>query len=337
MCSAAPCALYRVPPERSLEIMAAVSKATPLISVVLCTRNRADLLDKAIASVVAQDFPSEAYEVLIVDNGSSDHTRQIADRYAEQPNIRYILEEEVGLCVARNTGWQAASASYVALFDDDAIARPGWLAAIARTFQRSQGDVGVIGGRIDPIWVAPRPDWLADEIAGALTIVDWGSNEKEICDPRREYLVGANMAAPKAVIAEVGGFHPWLDRVGNNLLSNGDIHLEIKIMRRGYRCLYVPDMAIEHLAPPERLTQAWFTKRFYWQGISDAVMEIIDGSLSPRRRVGLAARKLARLGSARAKLRALPLPTRNAAMFHAKCLALIDLGYAAGMLGASRH
>jgi glycosyltransferase involved in cell wall biosynthesis len=317
--------------------MTAVSKPTPLISVVLCTRNRADLLDKAIASVVAQDFPSECYEIVIVDNGSSDHTRQIADRYAERPNIRYILEEQVGLCVARNTGWQAASASYVALFDDDAIARPGWLAAIARTFQRSRSDVGIIGGRVDPIWLAPRPDWLADEIAGALTIVDWGSSEKEICDPRREFLAGANMAAPKAVIAEVGGFHPWLDRVGNNLLSNGDVHLEIKVMRCGYRCLYVPDMAIEHLASPERLTQAWFTKRFYWQGISDAVMEIIDGSPSPRRRIRLAARRLAHLGLTSAKLRALPFPTRDAVTFNAKCLALTDLGYAAGMLGASRR
>jgi glycosyltransferase involved in cell wall biosynthesis len=312
--------------------MTAVSSSTPLISVVLCTRNRADLFDKAITSVVAQDFPREHYEIVIVDNGSSDHTRQVAARYAEQPNVRYILEERVGLCVARNTGWQVASASYVALFDDDAIAKPGWLAAIARTFQRSRSDVGIIGGRVDPIWLAPRPDWLADEIAGALTIVDWGSNEKEISDPRSEWLVGANMAAPKAVIAEVGGFHPWLDRVGNNLLSNGDVHLEIKIMRRGYRCLYVPDMAIEHFAPPERLTQAWFTKRFYWQGISDAVMEIIDGSPSPRRRIRLAARRLARL----AKLRALVPPTKPA-MFRAKCLALSDLGYAAGMLGASRR
>jgi glycosyltransferase involved in cell wall biosynthesis len=311
------------------------ASAAPLISVILCTRNRADLFDKAMASVLAQDFPRSAYEIVVVDNGSSDHTRDVAQRYTADANVHYVLEERVGLSVARNTGWRAASAPYVSLFDDDAIARPGWLAAIANTFERSPGDIGVIGGRVDPIWLARRPNWLADEIAGALTIVDWGPDEKEISDLRREWLVGANMAAPKAVIAEVGGFHPWLDRTGNNLLSGGDVHLEMEIVRRGYRCLYVPTMAIEHLAPPSRLTQAWFTKRFYWQGMSDAVMEIIGSAPSRKRRLKLAARRLAHLGLSPEKLCALSLPTMEPTRFRAKCLALIDVGYAAGILGAA--
>jgi len=311
------------------------SGASPLISVLLCTRNRADLFDKAMASVVAQDFPKSAYEIVVVDNGSSDHTREVAQRYAAAANVCYVLERRVGLCVARNTGWRAAAAPYVALFDDDAIAKAGWLAAIADTFERSPEDVGVIGGRVDPIWLAPRPNWLADEIAGALTIVDWGPDEKEISDLRREWLVGANMAVPRAVMAEAGGFHPWLDRVGNNLLSSGDVHLQMEIVRRGYRCLYVPNMAIGHLAPPSRLTQAWFTKRFYWQGMSDAVMDIIGSAPSRKRRLKLAAHRLIRLGLSFEKLRALSLPTREAGRFRAKCLALIDVGYAAGILGAA--
>jgi glycosyltransferase involved in cell wall biosynthesis len=309
--------------------------SSPFISVVLCTRNRADLLDTAMASVVAQDYPKSEYEIVVVDNASTDHTAQIVARYASQANVRYVLEKRIGLCIARNTGWQAAAAGYVALFDDDAIAQSGWLAAIAHAFQRSSGDVGVIGGRVDPIWLAPRPAWLDDQIAGALTIVDWGSEEKPILDLRREWLVGANMAAPRSVLAEVGGFHPWLDRVGANLLSSGDVHLQMEIVRRGYRCLYVPAMAIQHLAPPARLTQAWFTKRFYWQGISDAVMDIIDDPPSLNRRLRLAARRLARLARSPDRLRALSQPTREAARFRAKCLALIDVGYAAGILGAA--
>jgi len=314
---------------------APVTDSRPAISVILCTRNRADLFDKAMASVVAQDFPRAAYEIVVVDNGSTDHTAEVAARYAAQANVRYVLEPRIGLCVARNTGWRAAEAPIVALFDDDAIAQPGWLAAIADAFARSNGEVGVIGGRVDPVWLAPRPDWLTDDIAGALTIVDWGPDEKPILDLRREWLVGANMAAPKAVIAEVGGFHPWLDRVGSNLLSSGDVHLQMEIVRRGYRCLYVPAMAISHLAPPSRLTQAWFIKRFYWQGVSDAVMDIIDTAPPRRRRLALAARRLARLARSPARLKALSMPTRQGSAFRAKCLALIDLGYAWGILGAS--
>jgi len=310
------------------------AKPDPLISVVLCTRDRADLFDKAMASVVAQTFPKEAYEIIVVDNGSSDHTAEVAHRYESEANVRYVLEERVGLCIARNTGWQAAAAPYVALFDDDAIARPGWLAAIADAFTGS-GRVGVIGGRVDPVWLAPRPAWLADEIAGALTIIDWGPETKLIPDLRREWLVGANMAAPKAVIAEVGGFHPWLDRVGTNLLSSGDVHLQLEIVRRGYDCLYVPAMAIDHLAPPSRLSQAWFTKRFYWQGMSDAVMQIIDDRPSRRRRLKLAANRIGRLTRTRGRMKALAMRTEDPVAFRLKCWAMIDLGYAAGILGAA--
>jgi hypothetical protein len=88
---------------------------------------------------------------------------------------------------------------------------PGWLAVIRDGFGTT---IGAIGGRVHPIWKAPAP-WLADAIAGALTIIDWGPSRKFIDDIRREWLVGANMAVPKALLAEVGGFHPWLNRVGN--------------------------------------------------------------------------------------------------------------------------
>ena len=109
----------------------------------------------------------------------------------------------------------------------------------------------------------------------------------------------------------------------------------MEAVRRGYRCRYVPAMAIDHLATPARLTQAWFTKRFYWQGMSDAVMQIIDDSPSRRRRLKLAAERLARLARSPARLQALPLPTTDGARFRAKCWALIDLGYVAGILGAA--
>src|SRR5262249_24766290 len=123
--------------------------------------------------------------------------------------VRYLREERIGLCIARNNGWQAASGRYIAFFDDDAIALPGWLAAIRDGFASASGSTGVIGGRVDPIWEQRRPAWLADEIAGSLTIVDWGEPQRVIPDIRREWLVGANMAVPRALLAEIGGFHHW--------------------------------------------------------------------------------------------------------------------------------
>ena len=206
------------------------------------------------------------FEVVVVDNASSDATPGVAQSFQDRIALRYVREERIGLCVARNTGWRAASGRYVVFFDDDAIARPGWLRAIKATFERAGPSAGVIGGRVDPIWEASRPSWLADEIAGSLTIVHWGDDEKVIRDIRLEWLVGANMALPKHLLADIGGFHPWLDRVGNNLLSSGDVFLQKEVMRRGYECLYVPAIAVEHLVPASRLTQKMVLETIFLAG-----------------------------------------------------------------------
>lgn len=308
-----------------------------LLSVIICTRNRSELLKKAIQSVADQDFPRDLFEVVVVDNASSDDTAETARAFQDRVVLRYVREERVGLCVARNTGWRSALGRYVVFFDDDAIARPGWLSAIRTTFERAGPSVGVIGGRVDPIWQTPRPRWLADEIAGSLTIVSWGDDEKIIQDIRREWLVGANMALPRELLVEVGGFHPWLDRVGNNLLSSGDVFLQKEVMRRGYSCLYVPAIAIEHLVPASRVSQRWFLKRFFWQGVSDAVIQLIERVPTPRQRLFLAAKRMKRVLRAPANLASFAVRTDRPEAFKTKCLALIDIGYVLGLLGAAKH
>ena len=307
----------------------------PLISVIICTRNRALLLRKAISSVVSQDFPKTDYDVVIVDNGSTDQTPEIVQEFHDRARIRYVYEERIGLCIARNAGWRAAEGRYVAFLDDDAIACPGWLDAIRVAFE--DAILGVVGGRVTPIWERKPPSWLANEIAGSLTIIDWGPVDKNIKDIRREWLVGANMALPKAILIEIGGFHPWLDRVGTNLLSSGDVFLQKEIIRRGFCCRYVPSIAVEHLVPASRLDQRWFLRRFFWQGVSDAVMYLIENSPSPRKRLCLAAYRSMTLTRSWRRLTALPLRTEQPEAFKDKCFVLIDLGFILGMLGFARH
>jgi glycosyltransferase involved in cell wall biosynthesis len=308
-----------------------------MMSVIICTRNRAELLRQALTSVVKQEFPRTDYEIVVVDNGSTDGTPEVAAEFRDHADVRYLREKRVGLCIARNTGWRAASGHYVVFFDDDAIASPGWLMAIRDGFDAASPTVGVIGGCVRPIWEQPRPAWLADTIAGALTIVDWGPSMKFIDDIRREWLVGANMAVPKALLAEVDGFHPWLDRVGNNLLSSGDVFLQKELMRRGYRCLYLPTMEIEHLVPTSRLNQSWFLRRFYWQGVSDAVIHLIERAPSPAQRVRLALVRGAKVLRSRRRIASLLFRANCPDAFAAKCLALIEVGFISGLLGAARR
>jgi len=310
--------------------------AAPIVSVVVCTHNRAARLPHALRSVVEQEARPSLFEVIVVDNGSTDETAEVVRGFAGAGNVRYVFEPALGLCHARNTGWRAARGRYVAYLDDDAVACPGWLAAIVDAFARTP-DAGVVGGRVEPIWEGRRPEWLADEIVVSLTVVDWSPTPKRIPDLTVEWLVGANMAVPRELLAEVGGFHPALDRVGTHMLSSGDVFLQKQIMQRGRALVYEPAMAARHLVPAARLEQRWFRRRYYWQGISDAVMWLIERSPSASRRVGWAAARAWRLLRAPREILSLVRPTDDPMEFTRCCFTWIAVGQIAGLLGAARR
>jgi len=319
------------------------SDGAPLVSVVICTRNRAAFLQKALASVVQQDFPKADYEIIVVDNASTDQTVKIVAEFRDRARVQYLREEQIGLTVARNTGWRAASGRFVAYLDDDAVALPGWLNSIASGFQAGPPSIAVIGGRIDPIWEKPSPPWLADEVALTLTIVNWGPNDKFV-DPDREWLAGANFAASKAVLTELGGFHPWLGRVGDNLLSGEEILLQRQVIRRGHLCLYRPTMAVEHWIPASRLQPQWFFRRYYWQGVSEAIMHLIERSPTSTERARLALISCRNISAPTDGARSLlsdddprQFSPRLRDEFTARCVSLSSVGYVAGLLGAAGH
>jgi len=309
------------------------TEGMPLISVVICTHNRANYLLKAMQSVLDQSMPANRYEVIVVDNGSTDETRELVERFEDLGNVHYIFEGKLGLCHARNTGWRNARGRYIAYLDDDAIASPEWLMAIEEAFTMAP-DAGVVGGRVVPIWEGDRPAWLSDDIALSLTIVNWHSAPRLIPDVQVEWLVGANMAVPASVLAETDGFHPWLDRVGRHMLSSGDVFLQKEIIRRGYSCLYHPGIAVSHLVPRSRLNKRWFIRRYYSQGLSDAIIQIIEEAPSRKRRLLLAIAKTLDLLYSPKKVMNLLLPKRDPRLFAEQCFTLITLGHIMGLLGA---
>lgn len=311
--------------------------AEPRVSVVICTHNRADWLRGAIDSVLGQGVPDAEYELLVVDNRSTDGTRALCESYAGHPSFRFVYEPELGLCHARNRGWREARGEHVAYLDDDAVAEPGWLTAIGQAFA-SEPRAGVVGGKVEPIWEVPQPHWLSDHLAWGLTIVDWPGGPKVIPDVRVEWLVGANMAMPRRVLEDVGGFEPRLDRVGSNMLSGGDVFLQRRIIERGYLCVYEPAMAVRHLVPKARLERDWFARRYYWQGVSDAVMELITDNPSGLGRLwrGMA-RAWRLLGDRRLVRDLLDRENDDPSRFEQHCWALIALGHTVGLLGAARR
>ena len=241
------------------------------ISAVICTFNRASYLRKALQSLVDQTLNSDLYEILVVDNHSTDNTKQVVtEEFAHVSNLHYLYEPIQGLSQARNTGWQNAKGEYVAYLDDDAIASPHWLEKILEVFETVTPQPGVVGGKIEPIWEAHRPSWLSDRVALGLTILDW--SETPIFLEDRRWLAGANVAYPKHLL-EANGFNVSLGRKGSNLLSCEESFLHNHLKSNGYQIYYHPDVAIRHHIPASRLVKSWHLKRQYWNGVSRSIVD----------------------------------------------------------------
>ncbi|MGH7502654.1 MAG: glycosyltransferase family 2 protein [Longimicrobiales bacterium] len=307
---------------------------TARASVVICTHNRADLLGGAIRSVLDQDVDPGVFDILVVDNASTDATHGVAASFGDR--IRYVHETWLGLAAARNTGWEMAAGEIVVFLDDDAVAGPGWLRAILDVFAEVQPRPGCAGGPVHPIWGAPRPAWLADELLTSLTILDWSDRAHAITDLRQEWLAGANLAVRRDILAALGGFAFGLDRSGARLLSSGDVYLQKQIVNAGLDVWYDPRIAVQHHVPVARLGMAWFKERYFAQGLSDAIMQMRDEDLrgKPVQRARAAIREAARFLSTPRDLAALVRVGDGPAAFRRHCFARIRLGHVAGLLGA---
>ena len=130
---------------------------TVRISAIVCTYNRSTYLRKALGSLVDQSLSKDQYEVIVIDNGSQDDTRQVIDEFSWMPNLKYVYEPNLGLSQARNTGWRNAHGGYVAYLDDDAIACPRWLEKILEVFENVKPRPGCVGGKIEPRWELGHP------------------------------------------------------------------------------------------------------------------------------------------------------------------------------------
>lgn len=256
------------------------------VSAVICTLNRADYLRKALQSLVDQTLNVNHYEILVIDNCSTDGTKQIVtEEFSHVPNLRYCYEAKLGLSQARNTGWKQAQGEYIAYLDDDAVASAQWLEKILESFTAVTPQPGVVGGKVEPIWEAERPAWLSDKFLAYLSLIDLSDHPRFLNS--NEILVGANIAFPKLLLENLGGFAAKLGRTGNSLLSCEEVALIEQIAERGLQRFYHPDASVGHHVHASRISANWFRKRFFWQGVSDAIVQIELKSLTRLGRIRL--------------------------------------------------
>ncbi|MGB3201549.1 MAG: glycosyltransferase family 2 protein [Nodosilinea sp.] len=253
----------------------------PVISAIICTHNRADYLGTAIASLLNQTY--SAYEVIVVDNASTDSTKAVVDAYLPHPQLTYGYEPTLGLSMARNRGAAIAHGHILAYLDDDAEASPHWLTALAEAFE-AYPNAAIAGGSVNLIWplgtIPPR--WLSPTLSESLGAYNLGTAICPITDPGQTPR-GLNYAVRKQFLDSVGGFNLQLGRVGKNLLSNEELHLTQQAIEAGYRVLFVPQAQVAHSIAPERLRRGWFLRRSWWQGISECYREHLTHTLTGQR------------------------------------------------------
>jgi GT2 family glycosyltransferase len=264
--------------ETPIYIGSGYAMAQPLISAIICTHNRADYLGLAIDSLLQQTYSN--FEVIVVDNASTDSTTSIVAARCPDPRLHYVLETTLGLSVARNRGATAARGAILAYLDDDAIASRWWLATLAQGFQDYPQAV-IAGGRVTLLWPteSQAPDWLSLELAASLGAYDLGPMPKIIQQPGQTPR-GLNYAITKSFLETVGGFDTQLGRVGTNLLSNEELYMTQQALHAGADVLYLPEAVVAHHVAPERLTPVWFLQRSWWQGISECQREQVSQSFT---------------------------------------------------------
>ena len=222
----------------------------PRCSVVIATRNRSGSLTRTLERLLSQDLEAP-YEVIVVDNGSTDDTAARVKEWAgSNPAIRYALEPQRGPAAARNTGVGLARADIVAFTDDDIRPTPDWLRTIAAAFERWP-DVECLGGRILPDWPGPVPSWLTrDHWTGALALQDYGDTPRDIGLEHPLSLASANLAFRLTTLQTLGGFRA-------DYLYAEDTELLLRLWRAGRRCLYLPDLVVIAEVQPERMRKAY--------------------------------------------------------------------------------
>jgi O-antigen biosynthesis protein len=174
----------------------------PQISVVVCSHNGARTIWECCQGLQNLMYPN--FEVIVVDDGSTDDTGAIASQFG----FRVIRTENHGLSNARNTGLEAAAGEIIAYLDDDAYPDPHWLAYLALTFLRTN-HAGVGGPNIPPSGDGRIADCVANAPGGPMAVL--------LADREAEHIPGCNMAFRKAQLEAVGGFDPQFRTAGDDV------------------------------------------------------------------------------------------------------------------------
>jgi glucosyl-dolichyl phosphate glucuronosyltransferase len=228
-------------------------------SIIVCTYNRAESLRDTLSALRSQQTPADRqWEVIVVDNNSTDQTRQVVEEVQKAwPLLRYEHETKQGLSHARNQGIAHAQGDVILFTDDDVRPEADWLETTLAGLEDHQADA--CGGYIAPIWETPPPAWLTERFYGFLAI------RTDCCEDytlttASQTPFGANMAIRKGVFEKVGLFDTTRGRKGNVLASGEDGEMFQRILVSGFKVVFLGKSRVHHKVESFRLTKRYFRR-----------------------------------------------------------------------------
>jgi glucosyl-dolichyl phosphate glucuronosyltransferase len=233
-----------------------------LLSLIICTYNRAERLAGCLESIVKQQTPQDAFEVIVVDNNSTDKTKELVSQFSNKvPNLSYIFENTQGLSYARNRGCAEAKAPYLVYLDDDAMAPPEYLTHVSRIIKEHAPDI--LGGPVYPYYTTPKPRWFKDEYEIRKYADKSGFSPSAAVS-------GGNFTIKKTLLEKLGGFDVNLGMIGNKV----GLGEERKVLEQ-YRAAtpppeqkvyYALECYVTHHVPPQKMRLTYIMKRAYIAG-----------------------------------------------------------------------
>ena len=241
-------------------------------TIAICTYNRAGVLPYALKAALAQTLSASHYEILIIDNNSTDETPKIVeDSTRSHAHIRALRESRQGLSFARNRAYEEARGDVIIYVDDDAEMAPQYLENLKRIWEEEK-EIGALGGPIEVGWLGPVPSWYEPGMDRVFNYLYNGSYRMKIYYPMLIY--GTNMAFPVTLLKKIGGFQTNLGRIGEHPLSGEDIEILLRLEKReNLPVLYDPALKVRHLISPERLSPEYILYKTFWIGRSQRLLE----------------------------------------------------------------
>lgn len=265
------------------------TSSTVDLSLLVCTYNRCEDLRELLETAVAQETEGRFnYEVVVVDNNSTDNTRATVEEFiaAGHKNVRYLFEERQGKSHALNTGLKAVRGWAYVITDDDFLLPPDWARGIYDGF-REHPDVAFVSGKVLPLWQAEPPAWLTNRHWSALAMADYG--EKEFITDESNQICLLACAFRVGDVVAVGGYHGELGPQKGRTGATEDLDLLIRLWKSGRKGLYLPHVSFRHKATADRLTKSYHRRWHRDHGRSYAIMRSDETEVGTRRFMGVPA------------------------------------------------